>query len=55
MRRRSSLFSALLSAVVERRLDRETARGNESQCQVRVRFGAGHWLCFGAESASGSV
>ena len=50
-----SLFSALLSAVVERRLDRETARGNESRCRVRVRFGAGHWLCFGAESASGSV
>lgn len=50
-----SLFSALLSAVVERRLDRETARKNESRCRVRVRFGAGHWLCFGAESASGSV
>lgn len=50
-----NLFSALLSTVVERRLDRETARENDGPCRIRVRFGAGHWLCFGAESASGSV
>lgn len=57
-----TLFSALLSAVVERRLDDAAAgpqpgpTGNlAGPCRVRVRFGAGHTLCFGAESASGSV
>lgn len=65
-----SLFSALLSAVAERRLgstaepkqatpvrgaDGSTPDAAMGSCRVRVRFGAGHWLCFGAESASGSV
>ena len=71
-----SLFSALLSAVAERRLSppavrpasagaegRAPAPGDfyatygvgDEQCRVRVRFGAGHSLCFGADSPSGSV
>ena len=58
-----SLLSALLSAVAERRLSPDAASGHdytaygvgEEQCRVRVRFGAGHSLCFGADSPSGSV
>lgn len=72
-----TLFSALLSAVIERRLSpaapADAARQQQTgrvapagppgdsygvgagQCRVQVRFGAGHWLCFGGESASGSV
>jgi len=81
-----TLFSALLSTVVERRLEpamaaavrQRSAPGaggsrtlppadshggshgdsygfGDGPCRVRVRFGAGHSLCFGDESVSGSV
>lgn len=55
-----SLLSALLSAVAERRLSSSALPadkngGEPGPCRVRVRFGAGHTLCFGEESASGSV
>lgn len=80
-----TLLSALLSTVVERRLEPAAAPARQrsapgaggartgppgdssgdssgdsygfadGQCRVRVRFGAGHSLCFGGESVSGSV